>query len=155
MLQAFAIHLYCRINKKYRMFEHWKESKPGWLNVNRFKVICSSLAADFSKLPNLLGSIWTELITPGNVYIFLFYIIFLQCILILIIYKYLAIDETIFAFKGECPTRRTILRKPGSHDTGILVYFIGGRYETSSLPFVLNCSPVVQGKHVFFAQQIF
>lgn len=122
-----------------------------WPNFNRFGHICSQLSADLAMLTTLLKETWTEKISPGNVCIdgliacvaFLFLFINIQ---------YLAIDETIFAFLGKCPTRRTLPRKPGSHNTGLLVYFIGGEFETSSLPFVLNLSSVIPGKfNLFFS----
>lgn len=75
----------------------------------------------------------------------------LQAILsVFINFQYLAIDETIFAFLGKCPTTRTMPRKPGSHNTGLLVYFIGGVFESSGLPFVLNLSCVIPGKFYLF-----
>lgn len=63
----------------------------------------------------------------------------------------MVIDETIFGFKGDCPTKRTLPRKPGSHDTGILVYFLGGKYEGTNFPYMMDFNALIKGISFFFS----
>lgn len=75
---------------------------------------------DITTLARLLGEIASGLINPGTK---------------------LVVDESLYAFEGDCPVRRYIPRKP--HPNGLLSYCMSGYFyvDTFEIPYVLDFEP--------------
>lgn len=136
ILHAFAIHLQLRLEPCRRIDELFPRLKNYTISRNRFSLISSYISCSWKTLVKMLRKKWSNEIELGKV---------IKIIEFHNILKYCAIDETIFGFKGKCPVKRRIPRKPEGHAEGIMVYFIGGEYSVSKLPFVFSLALVVPG----------
>jgi hypothetical protein len=78
------------------------------------------LHCDITTLARLLGEIASGLINLGTK---------------------LVVDESLYAFEGDCPVRRYIPRKP--HPNGLLCYCMSGYFyvDTFEIPYVLDFEP--------------
>ena len=97
-IKALAMHFIFRADPRKHIKEYWEKKEDWWLSHTLYMHIMANLDCDLSVLSVQLSNHWSNVFQPS---------------------PGMAVDETIFGFKGKCPVKRILPRKPGTHNQGI------------------------------------
>lgn len=140
------MNIFSRYDSKATLLKQYLENKDKkWIGIKRFQLINSHLDMNLQELSIMMEGIWEGLITPGPVYIIIYYFF----VKLSLFHQDVVVDETIFAYLGDCPVRRTLPRKPGSHQTGILGFLLCGKVPDTNRPYCTGCEWILPGSFDF------